>query len=154
MADSGYTFIVAKWPRDKDEIYAIRSLIFAEESRLADRFSDCDEDEGAYHLLVYDAGSRLVGTARMQPDGRVDYVAVLKPWRGNTVGGALLSYLRHIAQVTKLQDIWSDVPGSVTPFYFKNGFKVVGESSPEDDNSLVRVMRQVQPPELGNKSIH
>jgi predicted GNAT family N-acyltransferase len=154
MADSGYTFIVAKWPRDKDEIYAIRSLIFAEESRLADRFSDCDEDEGAYHLLVYDAGSRLVGTARMQPDGRVDYVAVLKPWRGNTVGGALLSYLRHIAQVTKLQDIWSDVPGSVTPFYFKNGFKVVGESSPEDDNSLVRVMRQVQPPELEDKPVH
>ena len=154
MTDSGYTFIVAKWPRDRDEIYAIRSLIFAEESRLADRFSDGDVDEGAYHLLVYDAGSRLVGTARMQPDGRVDYVAVLKPWRGNTVGGALLSYLRHIAQVTKLESIWSDVPDSVTPFYFKNGFKVANELSPEDEKSLVRVVRQVQPPELEKKPVH
>jgi predicted GNAT family N-acyltransferase len=121
VVDKGYTFVIASWPRDRGEIIMLRAQIPAE---IGSGFSNDDSgDENAWHLLAFNNAGQPVGTARMQRDGRVDYVLVLQAWRGFTVGGAMLSYLRHIATCTRLESIWTVAPASVENFFIRNGFQ-------------------------------
>ena len=95
---SGYTFILATWRNDAADIRAVREQVWEEAYGGEWPQGDLLGEERAFHVLAYDAAGRAVGVARMQADGRIDYVAVRKPWRGVTVGGALLAYLVHIAR--------------------------------------------------------
>jgi len=122
MSTSGYTFILGNWRNDAATIRALREQVLIVEMGLAREPLDAADESGAFHVVVYDGGGRAVGAARMQPDGRIDYVVVLRPWRGRTVGGALLAYLHHIACARGIEHIWAVVPESAQRFFGKNRF--------------------------------
>jgi GNAT superfamily N-acetyltransferase len=123
---SGYTFILAKWRNDAEDICAVREQVLGEAFGGRWEYGDAESEERAFHVLVYDSAGRAVGAARMQPDGCIDYVAVRRPWRGVTLGGALLSYLVHIAQARRLDSVWSVVPASAQTFFKRNHFVATG----------------------------
>ncbi len=122
MTASGYTFLLANWRNDADSIRAVREQVLREELGLDWLFGDEAAEADAFHVLACDAAGRDVGVARMQRDGRIDYIAVLRPWRRVTVGGAILSYLVHIAQAQDIPAVWSEVPAAAERFFTKNGF--------------------------------
>jgi GNAT superfamily N-acetyltransferase len=126
MGESGYTFIVANWRNDAQDIRAVREQVLLEAGG-AWEFGEPATEERAFHVLAYDAAGRAVGVARMQENGCIDYVAVRRPWRGVTVGGALLAYLIHIAQVKRLASVWAFVPPAVRGFFQKSGFAPAGD---------------------------
>jgi GNAT superfamily N-acetyltransferase len=130
MAGSGYSFILCSWQGDAATIRALREQVLINEMGLSCGEFDASGDEGAFHVLVHDAGGRTIGAARMQRDGRIDYVVVLRPWRRKTVGGGLLSYLHHIAHVHRLEQIWSVVPDAARQFFEKNHFAPCGDQLP------------------------
>jgi GNAT superfamily N-acetyltransferase len=145
VTTSGYTFIFGKWDRDADDIRLVRDQVFREELGFGEGFIDERGDSGAIHVLVYEGGGgRAVGAARMQADGLIDYVAVLRPWRGNTVGGAIVSYLAHIAQVKNMETLWSEVTGDSLAFFRKNGFNETGVESGRGDTRRLRVVRPLE----------
>lgn len=143
MAASGYTFIFSKWERDQDDIRAVRDQVFRDEMGLGGEFIDEAQDEDAIHVLVYEAGGRAVGTARMRSDGLVDYVAVLRPWRGNTVGGAILTYLAHIAEVKHMSSLWSEATSESVGFFRKNGFHETDLETGRGDHHFRRMVRPI-----------
>jgi GNAT superfamily N-acetyltransferase len=122
MTNSGYTFILANWRNDADDIRSVREAVLRGDHGGNWNFADALADEQAFHVLAYDSAGRAVGAARMQPDGRIDYLAVHKPWRGVTVGGALLMYLLHIARKRQLGRVWAVVPAHARKFFEKNRF--------------------------------
>lgn len=122
MANSGYSFFLASWRNDADDIRAVREPVLQESFGGSWEHDDPVSEEQFYHVLAYDAVGRAVGAARMQPDGYIDYVVVLKPWRGVTVGSALLAFLMHIARNRNLEQVWCDVPESAQRFFARNGF--------------------------------
>jgi len=144
MSGSGYTFILAKWQRDARDICSVREQVLRELAASDFPPIDASTDECAYHVLVYDAAERAVGVARMQADGRIDYVAVLRPWRGTTVGAALLTYLVHIAQARRLMSVWTYAPEQVRRFFERNGFEPES-GSPDLLNRYVRTVRREAP---------
>ena len=154
MSDSGYCFYIAKWSRDADAIRTVREEVLLKELNLPATFISEEQDPEAFHILVTDANYRVVGTARMQKNGIIDYVTVLKPWRGNTVGGALLSYLRHIAQATKLEYIQSNVIDGATKFFVKNGFEYGDKESAKNDIHRYLMLRQVSLKPEKNEVLH
>lgn len=127
MSDSGYIFILGNWRNDAATIRAVREPVLIGELGMTPALLDLPDENEAFHVLVYDSGSRPVGAARMQRDGRIDYVAVLRPWRGRTVGGALLSYLHHIAFVRGIEHIWGMIPQPARRFFEKNQFVAADE---------------------------
>lgn len=142
---SGYTFILATWRNDAADIRAVREQVWEEAYGGEWPQGDLLGEERAFHVLAYDAAGRAVGVARMQADGRIDYVAVRKPWRGVTVGGALLAYLVHIAQARRLENVWSIVPSSVQKFFAKNLF-VAASDTATDGAAGRRWVRRVPMP--------
>lgn len=142
---SGYTFILATWRNDAADIRAVREQVWEEVYSGERSPGDGSGEELAFHVLAYDAAGRAVGAARMQEDGRIDYVLVRKPWRGDTVGGALLAYLVHIAQARRLENVWSIVPPSVQRFFAKNLFVAAGNTA-TDGAAGQRWVRRVPMP--------
>ena len=134
MASSGYSLVLCSWPGAAEEIRALRQQVLVSEMGLPGNVLNVPADTGAYHVLVHDSGGRAVGAACMQPDGQIDYVLVLRPWRCKTVGGALLAYLHHIAQARNLAHIWTVVPTVARRFFEKNRF------TPCEDNVLTAFM--------------
>ena len=146
MSASGYTFIAANWSHDAATIRAVREPVLIAEMGLAPEQLDTADGHGAFHILVYDSAGRPVGTARMQPDGRIDYVVVLRPWRGYTVGSALLAYLHHIAYARKIAHIWAIAPQSARRFFEKNRFVTSAGAAPEIDRHMQKYTRAVSKP--------
>lgn len=146
MGGSGYTFILGNWRTDAATIRAVREPVLIAELGLAPEFLDMDDENEAFHVLVYDFGSRPVGVARMQRDGRIDYVVVLRPWRGRTVGGALLTYLHHIAFARGIDHIWGMVPESAQRFFEKNRFVAADEIPDGAEPGRRKFVRAVSKP--------
>lgn len=146
MSASGYTFIAARWSHDATTIRAVREAVLLAEMGLAPEQLDMADERGAFHILVYDGAGRPVGAARMQPDGRIDYVVVLRPWRGYTVGSALLAYLHHIAHARKIGHIWVIAPPTARRFFEKNRFVASPDGAPEIDSHMQKYTRTVSKP--------
>lgn len=145
MTGSGYTFILASWRHESGDIRSVREQVLCEELGFDWRFGDEATEASAFHLLVYDGAGRAVGAARMQPDGAIDYIAVLRPWRGVTVGGAMLAYLVHVAQVQHLPKVSAMVPPAVQRFFEKNGFIAAGQPA-APGAAARRLLRSVPSP--------
>lgn len=122
MYTSGYTFILTSWKQDSEQIASVRNQVLVHELGIERNQLDMHEDDAGYHVLVFDGGGRAIGVARLLESGRIDYIAVLRPWRGKTVGKALLLYLNHIAYVKKLRQIWIEEPIHSADFFIKNRF--------------------------------
>lgn len=137
MSSPGYTFILARWAKEKELLSDIQQQLFSDQSIVISN----ETADDAFHILVFDGGGRTVGTARMQPDGKVEYVGVLRPWRGNTVGTAVMTYLRHIGETTKINSLWAMVPETLQPFFEKNGFQSTGEKTVTGNNALQKMVR-------------
>jgi len=146
MSTSGYTFILGNWRNDAATIRAVREQVLIAEMGLAREPLDAADENGAFHVVVYDSGGRAVGAARMQPDGRIDYVVVLRPWRGRTVGGALLAYLHHIAHARGIEHIWAVAPESAQRFFGKNRFVASAETRSDSGEREQKYTRAVSKP--------
>jgi len=152
MHTSGYTFILASWKQDSEQIASVRDQVLLHELGIDTNKLDLLENEAGYHVLVFDAGGRAVGVARLLENGRISYIAVLRPWRGKTVGRALLLYLNHIAYVKKLQQIWIEEPLHSTNFFLKNKF--IPFSNSEYSRNSSGLFKEVSKPGLAQSSYH
>lgn len=142
MTNSGYTFILASWRNDAEDIRSVREPVLREVFGTEWDFGDPADEDRAYHVVTYDAAGYAVGAARMQPDGRIDYIAVHKPWRGATVGGAMLVYLLHIASKQRLDHVWVHDPVPAQKFFSRNRFVAV----PNGPDAGRRWVRRVEAP--------
>jgi predicted GNAT family N-acyltransferase len=59
-------------------------------------------DGQAVHLLAEDRDGRPMGTTKLLASGQIGRMAVLRPWRGQGVGGRLLGEALGIAQARHL----------------------------------------------------
>lgn len=122
-----YSFCLARWPKEEKDIRAVREQVFIEELSIPPELEWDDRDEACYHVIAYDEKSRPIATGRVDTDGHIGRMAVLPPWRGRTVGGAVLSYLMHIAERLDMDYVWVHAQESAIPFYQKNGFSTAGD---------------------------
>jgi N-acetylglutamate synthase-like GNAT family acetyltransferase len=150
MNQSGYTFILARWDKEQALLSDIQQQLFADD--VITISNELAKD--AFHILVFDGGGRTVGTARMQPDGKIEYVGVLRPWRGNTVGTAVMTYLRHIGETTRLENLWAMVPEEVVPFFEKNGYKMTEDTDESHDVLLYRMVKPLVASRQDSAALH
>jgi len=114
-----------------DAIRSVRDTVFGQEQKVP-RESDWDgTDPYCIHVVATDADGNPIGTGRLQPDGRIGRLAVVKPWRCQGVGAGMLAALVDSARRRGLERVYLHAQLDAVPFYEKRGFEKDGTAFTE-----------------------
>jgi predicted GNAT family N-acyltransferase len=123
----------------------VREQVFIEEQKVP-RELECDEwDEHCDHALACDAAGNPIGTARLLPDGRIGRMAVLKEWRRQGVGGALLVALLDRARGRSMARSVIHAQTQAAGFYRRFGFSAQGREFLEAGIPHVEMTLELSP---------
>lgn len=115
------------------EAMAIRTRVFVEEQHVPVELERDEYDELATHLLLFKDGA-AAATGRIFPDPqhpgvlRLGRIAVLKPHRGQGVGGQVVSELLKVARNdTSCSEVVIHAQQHLVKWYSGFGFKPIGD---------------------------
>lgn len=118
---------IVSWEDDALTLRAIRTEVFINEQQVPEAMEWDEFDAISTHVLVRNFYGLPVGTARLLPDGHIGRMAVLKEWRGNGYGSAMLQKMLEELNSRHKQIVMLNAQTSAVKFYEKFGFKVSGE---------------------------
>jgi predicted GNAT family N-acyltransferase len=121
------TIVAAAWSEDQERLRRIRHAVFVVEQKVDAREEWDGADAECHHALALTAEGEVIGTARMQPSGKIGRVAVLQPWRGRGIGRQLMEYLLQVATRQGMSRVYLNSQESAVAFYERLGFVCVGE---------------------------
>ncbi len=128
MTNPLYKVALADWDTYHDALCGIRHTVFVVEQLVPIEFEmdAIDADPGqVVHVIARDSQGEPIGTARMLlevPIPRIGRMAVLRSWRGQGVGRAMLEFLCDVAKERGYQQARLNSQSHATPFYYKQGF--------------------------------
>lgn len=126
------------WQELKDSAQAVRLAVFVEEQQVPVELEWDEADQTSLHAVAW-VGTEAVGTGRLLPDGHIGRMAVLKNWRGRTMGSAILRCLLQQAGHHDCLMLHAQI--TAVPFYLKFGFTPVGEAFMEAGIAHVLMVR-------------
>jgi predicted GNAT family N-acyltransferase len=116
-----------------EQCFRIRKEVFVEEQGVPEDLEIDEFDaspESCHHVLVMD-GEQPIAAARWRPYGektaKLQRVAVLKAWRGQGVGKALILAMEQHARELGYEASVLDGQCQAEPFYRKLGYSVISE---------------------------
>jgi len=116
----------ADWHVDGEILKALREEVFIREQSVPVDMEWDELDPQAHHVVAI-ADGVPIGTGRLLADGHVGRMAVLRAWRGEGAGSALLSSLMEIARALGMGRILLNAQIQAVPFYLRHGFQPEGE---------------------------
>ena len=116
------------WSEASHPLSEIRREVFIVEQAVPPELELDGQDDGAFHLIALTKEGTAIGCVRMLRDGHIGRMAVLKPWRGQGVGGQLLEQMIKLAKEMSLHGVELDAQCHALPFYQRFGFVVCSET--------------------------
>ena len=116
----------AIWSEDKDALREIRRVVFIEEQNVPQELEWDDRDAKCWHTIVF-SDAKVVATGRLDTDGKIGRMAVLKEARGQNIGVAVLDQLKSIARREGISQTYMHAQCHALPFYLNNGFEAYGD---------------------------
>lgn len=120
----------ADWQKDMVDIMRIREAVFINEQNVPAEQEWDDLDSCSTHFLAVD-GIYAMGTARLTKEtddcARISRVAVLKDWRGLSIGDELLHAAIEEAEQQKFKQLTLTAQTHATKFYKRFGFEIVSD---------------------------
>jgi len=136
----GISVRTADWSVDRKILKALREEVFIREQGVpADM--EWDEFDALSRHVVAMADGLPIGTGRLLPDGHIGRMAVLREWRGQGAGSALLTSLLEIARGLGMRHVRLNAQVPAVPFYLRHGFQAQGEAFPEAGIAHQRMWR-------------
>ena len=115
------------WATTGSAIRAIRETVFIHEQGVPVELEWDGLDSSCAQVLAWNDRGEAIGTARMQQNGTIGRMAVLKDWRSRGVGRALLQTLLDLAVRQGLPRVSLSAQIHALGFYERAGFHAVGE---------------------------
>jgi predicted GNAT family N-acyltransferase len=115
------------WLEAEPVIRAIREAVFISEQAVPEELEWDGLDPLCTHALVWNDLGDAIGTARMQAEGTIGRMAVLKDWRSRGAGRALLQTLLELATRQGLSRVTLAAQLHALGFYERAGFHAVGD---------------------------
>jgi predicted GNAT family N-acyltransferase len=106
----------------EEDIRFVRDTVFGEEQKVCRELDWDGMDTRCIHVVATDTRRNPIGTGRMQPDGRIGRLGVLKTWRGRGIGGRMLEALIESAHSLDLDEVHLHAQLQMVSFYYKRGF--------------------------------
>jgi len=107
-------------------IQYVRRKVFIEEQAIDPALEWDEYDATATFAVAINEQNQVIGTARLLGQGKIGRMAVLKEYRRQGVGSALLRHLLMLAKQRGYQRVALSAQQSVMEFYHKQGFVAVG----------------------------
>ena len=126
MSDPAYTFRIAEWPADEAAIRYVRECVFIEEQQIPAELEWDELDSQCIHVLAVVENRDAVGTARLEPTGKIGRVAVLKPLRRKGIGTVMVQQLVAEARHAGYAEVYLHAQVDALHFYKKLGFSPEG----------------------------
>ncbi|HZR01890.1 MAG TPA: GNAT family N-acetyltransferase [Burkholderiales bacterium] len=117
----------ANWRSDRAKLRAVREAVFVVEQGVPIDLEWDEFDHHSVHCLALSQAGDPVGTGRLLPDGHIGRMAVLKSWRGQGVGSAILRWLMACARARGLTEVCLNAQEHALDFYAQHGFVVEGK---------------------------
>jgi predicted GNAT family N-acyltransferase len=114
--------------KELKKAFAIRLRVFVREQGVPEEIELDRDDKRALHFLAYD-GENAVGTARVvirHGNAKIGRMAVLKTYRGKSIGKKLLNRAVLAAKRRGAQKIYLHAQVPVISFYESRGFRCAG----------------------------
>jgi predicted GNAT family N-acyltransferase len=118
---------ILPWPEARAGAMSVREAVFVAEQGVPPEIELDAWDPQCDHALAFAADGRIVGTGRLLPDGHVGRMAVLRAWRRQGVGGAILTALTERAAARGMKRLALNAQTHAVPFYARHGFAVCGD---------------------------
>jgi predicted GNAT family N-acyltransferase len=118
-----YNIQVVSWASHQPQLRAVRTPVFIIEQLVTPEFEWDDIDATAVHVLATLNGAPI-GCLRIIDYHKIGRMAVLKQYRGNGLGAALLLAAVAICKTHGAQQISLSAQTHAISFYEKCGFKV------------------------------
>ncbi len=124
-----YRLLLTSWTADAPELRAVRHKVFVEEQQVPEELEWDDRDTQCLHLLAIDGTGKGIGTGRLLHEaqtGHIGRMAVLREWRGQGVGAAILDMLLAVAREHGLGEVVLNAQTHALGFYARRGFIAEG----------------------------
>ncbi len=121
-----FTIRILAWSEAHALARPVREKVFVEEQQVPRELEWDEWDERCEHALACDAEGCTIGTARLLPDGRIGRMAVLRDWRGQGVGTALLEAMLERARARSMARVTLHAQIQAAGFYRRFGFSERG----------------------------
>lgn len=131
------------------EIRHIRNEVFCVEQQVSPEEEWDGSDEECIHVLAEggDDIPRAVGTGRISPGGKIGRLAVLKAFRGQGFGAALILCLLDLAKQKGLSQVYLHAQTQALDFYQSFGFAVEGGTFNEAGIEHIKMVKSIPPVE-------
>lgn len=117
----------ADWRAFAEDLLKVRTAVFVDEQSVPPELEIDGLDDQCFHVRAVTASGETVGTARLLPDFHIGRMSVLKPWRGQNIGAAMLQYLISEAQHRGAKEVILSAQVSAIGFYQKFDFQIISE---------------------------
>jgi predicted GNAT family N-acyltransferase len=120
---------IAKWIDDHTQLKNIREKVFIQEQKVTPELEWDGMDENAMHFLVF-KDEEAIGCARavvIKNYMQLGRMAVLKNYRGQGIGSALIEKAIVTAKLKQISSIHISAQCYAIDFYMKFGFKVMSD---------------------------
>lgn len=114
--------VITSFAESAADIRSVRDAVFGQEQHVPREVDFDDQDPHCVHVVATDAGGTPIGTGRMQRDGRIGRLSVLKQWRGQGIGARMLEALVASARGRGLEKVYLHAQVQAIPFYERRGF--------------------------------
>lgn len=127
MIDPDFFIRRADWSSEQGLLMGIRERVFVQEQSVPIALERDDEDETATHWLAENTDQEPIGTARLLTNGHIGRMAVIKGWRNQGVGSALLGSILAYAGEQNIEELFLHAQCQAESFYSQRGFVAHGE---------------------------
>lgn len=134
----------ATWAKHEQEIRSVRHPVFVLEQAVPEDLDFDGEDATCYHALAL-SGGKAVGTGRVQSDGHIGRIAVLRAWRGQGIGSTLVQFLADAAKRNGVHRVYLNAQVPAVGFYEKLGFRKTGDIFLEAGIEHIKMVRESIP---------
>ena len=104
----------------------VRERVFIKEQGVPAEIERDANDAANLHVVAFGPNDEVIGTGRLLTDGHIGRLAVLKKWRGKSVGAALFERLLQLAREAGMQHLELNAQTPAAGFYARYGFVTQG----------------------------
>jgi predicted GNAT family N-acyltransferase len=122
---------IVSWSDRQCELTSIRRVVFIEEQNVPESIELDGRDSDCCHVLAIDKGGQPIGTARMDTEGKIGRMAVLRGYRGRGVGRKMIQVLMDHGRSKGITNFRLSAQVGAVGFYEKMGFEPYGEEFEE-----------------------
>lgn len=135
------SLITTDWASHRQPLESIRTRVFIEEQNIPPQMEWDEHETDSWHVLAKTSQQQFIGCGRLQPDGKLTRIAVLKQWRGRGVANAIVAQLIMLATQHNLPRLYLNAQTTAISLYEKHGFITSGEAFDEAGIPHIKMQR-------------